>query len=225
MAFVRFSFLSCTSPAGLRGLRVEQVYKTPKAGSVTPHALRKWSLSSCVTSSHGSDSSPGSRRVGIHSEGAEQQIEVRGRGGTRPGGHTLAGQPPGLQISASQFGLPVLPGRESASGGSPFPGPSPTDCSLPAAPQQEAIPNPGPGTGVEKVKGGKAGNGNRLQPSWPSGCVPGRRRGPLPGSLRIIFTSALGHRPSHPCSTDMDLETQGGLETCSKPALKRRSGP
>ena len=140
MAFVRFSFLSCTSPAGLRGLRVEQVYKTPKAGSVTPHALRKWSLSSCVTSSHGSDSSPGSRRVGIHSEGAEQQIEVRGRGGTRPGGHTLAGQPPGLQISASQFGLPVLPGRESASGGSPFPGPSPTDCSLPAAPHSRRTP-------------------------------------------------------------------------------------
>ena len=124
---------------------------------------------------------------------------------------------------------PVLLGRESASGGSPFSGPSPTDCSLPA-PQppptlQEAIPNPGPGTGVGKVKGGEAGNGNRLQPSWPPGCVPGGRRGTLPGSLHIIFTSTLGHRPSYPCSTDMDLETQGGLETSSKPALKRWSGP
>lgn len=37
----------------------------------------------------------------MHSEGAEQQMEVRGRGGTCPGGHTLAGQPPGLQISDS----------------------------------------------------------------------------------------------------------------------------
>lgn len=95
----------------------------------------------------------------------------------------------------------------------------------PPPPPHEAIQNPGPGTGVGMVKGGKAGNGNRLQPSWPSGCVSGRRRGTLPGSLHIIFTSTLGHRPSHPCSTDMDLETQGGLETCSKPALKRRSGP
>ena len=221
MAFVRFSFLSCTSPAGLRGLRVEQVYKTPKAGSVTPHALRKRSLSSCVTSSHGSDSSPGSRRVGIHSEGAEQQMEVRGRGGT----HTCWPAP-----RTADLCFPVWPTgtpRERVSfRREPLPWSFPHRLQPPPLPpKQEAIPNPGPGTGVEKVKGGKAGNGNLLQPSWPSGCVPGRRRGPLPGSLRIIFTSTLGHRPSHPCSTDMDLETQGGLETCSKPALKRRSGP
>lgn len=43
----------------------------------------------------------------IHSEGAERQMEVRGRGGTCPGGHTLAGQPPGLQISASQTVWPT----------------------------------------------------------------------------------------------------------------------
>lgn len=101
----------------------------------------------------------------------------------------------------------------------------PQTAASPAAPHQEATPNPGPGTGAQKVKGGQAGHGNGLQPSWPSGCVPGRRRGPLPGCWHVTFTSALGHRPSHPCSTDMDLETQGGLETCSKPALKRRSGP
>lgn len=195
-----------------------------------PHGLPKWPLSSSVTSSHGSNSSPGSRIVGIHSEGAEQQMEVRGRGGTCPGGHTLAGQPPGLQISASQtvWSTGCSRGESQLQEGAPSPVlPQETAASPPPPPptSQEAIPNPGPGTGVEKVKGGEAGNGNCLQPSWPPGCVPGGRWGTLPGSLHIIFTSTLGHRPSYPCSTDMDLETQGGLETSSKPALKRWSGP
>ena len=146
------------------------------------------------------------------------------------GTHLLASPQDCRSLLPRQFGPPGAPGERVSFRREPllrsFPNrlqPPPTPSPPPTL--QEAIPNPGPGTGVGKVKGGEAGNGNRLQPSWPPGCVPGGRRGTLPGSLHIIFTSTLGHRPSYPCSTDMDLETQGGLETSSKPALKRWSGP
>ena len=148
-------FLAAPPLQGCARLKVEQVYKMPKAGSAMLHGLPKWPLSSSVTSSHGSNSSPGSRIVGIHSEGAEQQMEVRGRGGTCPGGHTLAGQPPGLQISASQtvWSTGCSRGESQLQEGAPSPVlPQQTAASPPLPPptSQEAIPNPGPGTGVER---------------------------------------------------------------------------
>ena len=77
-----------------------------------PHGLPKWPLSSSVTSSHGSNSSPGSRIVGIHSEGAEQQMKSEAEVELAlVGTHLLASPQDCRSLLPRQFGPPGAPGE------------------------------------------------------------------------------------------------------------------